>query len=237
MIDCVRQNPISLAGVTVTTHDGVTLLNDVSLELPGSHTALLGRSGSGKSLIAAALTSRVPQTLKLSGTINAPKRATLIHQNSADAFNPVVRMGHQLSIAEPDRQKVFDTLATLGFDSPQDVLQRFPAELSGGQRQRLAIAMGVLAGTELIVADEPTSALDPINQQAVVNALASIHNSTVLFITHDIALAAACCENFYIVDHGMIVEHGSREEILNAPQHAATQELIDIARSRHEVPA
>lgn len=88
---------------------------------------MIGRSGSGKSLLAPALTKQLPRTVKLHGEVISPARTTLIHQDSADAFNPIVRMGKQLGIAEQETSKVIATLATLGFEHPEDILQRFPA--------------------------------------------------------------------------------------------------------------
>lgn len=77
--------------------------------------------------------------------------------------------------------------------------------------------MGLLAGADLIVADESTTALDPINQQAVIEALAQIEDAAVLFITHDIALAAACCEHLLVLDAGTLVEAGDLAAILDHP--------------------
>lgn len=230
----------SLTHVTIAVAGGNSdvLVDDVSLALPhGTRTALIGRSGSGKSLIAAALTRRLPHSMALTGRVQAPRRAILIHQDSSDALNPIVRVGQQLSHTGAADEAIVDTLLQLGFEDPDAVSSCFPAELSGGQRQRLTIAMGLLAGAELIIADESTTALDPVNQQAVTEALNAVTDAAVLFITHDIALAAACCDRLYVLDAGRIVESGRLTDVVAHPSSHVTRALMTQARSRLAVSA
>ncbi|XAG08665.1 ATP-binding cassette domain-containing protein [Vibrio metschnikovii] len=127
-----------------------------------------------------------------------------------------------------------------------DLLSRLPCELSGGQRQRLCIAFALLSGSSLLVADEPTTALDVINQKQVITLLQQCcgercnhdqqlhsYRLSLLFITHDINVAAQLCQRAIVMENGRIVETGSMNGLLTSPAHPYTQQLVKAASNHN----
>ncbi|ESZ34477.1 ABC transporter ATP-binding protein [Mesorhizobium sp. L2C066B000] len=113
---------------------------------------------------------------------------------------------------------------------PQTAMRAFPHQLSGGQKQRVAIAAAIAAGPKLLIADEATSALDTIVQAEIVSLIRQLvaeDGMTLLFISHDIALAAELAERIAVFRNAELIELGPTEQIINAPRHAYTRTLLD----------
>jgi peptide/nickel transport system ATP-binding protein len=218
----------------------------------GECVALLGASGSGKSLTAAALTGTVPNGIMASGEISfgggsagagkatvPPANAALIRQDPQTSLNPLVPVGKQLLIplrvsglgrAEA-RRETARLLGRAGLENPAGVLPRYPGELSGGQLQRVCIALALASRSNVLVADEPTTALDAVAQQAVLRTLRNwgAGGRSLLFITHDLTAAAALCTRALVMADGRIVEEAPMEELLRNPRHAYTRRLVQAA--------
>lgn len=216
----------------------------------GERVCLLGASGCGKSFTARAITGTLPAQTRISGVIGVngvdvtrknalartqQSRVAAVFQDSSVALNPLVRIGKQLALvkrtlpaAERDR-----LLHNIGLSDIHDLLQRFPAEISGGQRQRLCMVLATLTHSNVLVADEPTTALDVIAQQQVINLLlqrsAQPNAPALLFITHDIAVAAQVCQRALVMAAGEVVESASMAQLLRAPTHIYTRQLIKAA--------
>ncbi|RII85611.1 ABC transporter ATP-binding protein, partial [Clavibacter michiganensis] len=120
------------------------------------------------------------------------------------------------------RREVRELLAEVGIEDPDGALPAFAAELSGGQRQRVCLALALLCRADLLLADEPTTALDVVTQARVVDVIRRRLDATgqaLLFITHDLAVAAALCDRVVVLEAGRVVEAASMRELVRRPRH------------------
>ncbi|GAB79391.1 peptide/nickel transport system ATP-binding protein [Austwickia chelonae] len=234
------------------------ILHGVNLELSaGRRLGLLGESGSGKTLTGRALLGLLPTHATATGSIllhgkemlGAPEHqwrqqrghtVGLIAQDPRTALNPLVRIGDQ--VAEPlrarghgrteARERALELLEQVRLPDARRLARRHPGSLSGGQRQRVGIAMALAAGPDLLIADEPTSALDVCVQAEILPLLAEIsQDRALLFITHDIAVASAICDDLVVLRAGEIVDSGPLHRVLHQPAHPYVTELLDASRA------
>ncbi|MDF1489158.1 ATP-binding cassette domain-containing protein [Tessaracoccus caeni] len=235
---------------------GTSLLHGISLTLSrGESVALLGHSGSGKSLTAATIAGSLSRLLDATGdlTIEGERvdvmssrrpagRIACVQQDSASALNPLVRVGRQLGVPLSNaglapvaaHARAVEVLDACGIEEPERVLRSYPAELSGGQRQRVCIALALLCEASILVADEPTTALDVVSQAQVLGTLSAAQERAgmaLLFITHDIAAASQICDRAVVLQGGRVVEEGDFETLITAPRHPYTRELVDAVRA------
>ena len=229
----------------VAAVDGVDLVI-----APGESFALVGESGSGKSTLArVALCLETPDEgrVVLRGTdLTGVSRSRLrslrramqpIFQDPTASFNPRRSVGSALYQAlghlrtpQERRIRAEDLLERVGLRPGAAFLGRLPHELSGGQRQRLAIARALAMEPALIVADEPLSGADVSVRGQVMNLLTDIQRErhlAYLFITHDVSLARSFADRVGVMYQGRLVEVGTPETVLSAPENEYTQRLID----------
>jgi peptide/nickel transport system ATP-binding protein len=138
-------------------------------------------------------------------------------------------LGHSPLSAEEIRERIEQDLRDVGFTDPGDLLSRYPHELSGGMRQRVLVAIAFSQRPALVIADEPTSALDVLVGQDVlrsIHAARAKHGSTVVLITHDLALASRHADHVVVLERGRVVEAGRVDEVFARPQHRYTTELL-----------
>ena len=233
------------------------LLHGVDLQVrAGERVAVIGASGSGKSLTAAAVRGDLAPGLRARGSVRVlghevlevpgarrepGLRPAAVLQDPSAALHPLVAVGAQ--VAMPLRARgtrrgevraaVLDLLASVGLEEPERVADGRPAELSGGQRQRAALAVALACESPLLVADEPTTALDTVTQAAVLDVLArrtGRGGPALLLITHDLAVAAALCSRVVVVAGGRVVEQGALVDVLAAPAHPVTRALVTAVR-------
>jgi peptide/nickel transport system ATP-binding protein len=237
----------------VLSHAGRRLVHSMTFSIQRAESvALLGASGSGKSLTASALSGTVPEGITASGEISfgtacrpgdrgsaaAKAGAALINQDPQTSLNPLVPVGKQLMIPlhrtlsriEARREAAL-LLARAGLADPTEIMGRYTGELSGGQLQRVCIALALACGTEVLVADEPTTALDAVTRHTVLTSLRAwvSEGRSLLFITHDLAAAAAVCSRALVMEGGHVVEDAPMAELLRNPRHAYTRRLVRAA--------
>jgi len=168
----------------------------------------------------------------------------LVPQDPMNSLNPVHRIGFQveetirangLATTKRDvRKRAIEVLKEAGLSDAEARLRQFPHEFSGGMRQRVLIGIGLSSHPKLLIADEPTSALDVTVQKTILDhleKLAAERNTAVIFITHDLGLAAERAENLVVMHRGKIVESGPALDILRNPQHPYTKRLVAAAPS------
>ena len=233
----------------------VAAAKDVTLTLRKGRTlGIVGESGSGKSTVARCIVRLIDPTSggvrlvgreisSLSRSALQPhrKRMQMIFQDPYRSLNPRVTVGE--SIAEgpinygtPHKTALAsarELLELVGL--PADAVDRYPHQFSGGQRQRIAIARALALDPDVLVADEAVSALDVSVQAQVLELLDSIQQRlgvALLFITHDLRVAAQICDDVAVMQQGRIVEQGPAADVLTNPQQAYTKQLLDAAPGR-----
>ncbi|MQY09444.1 ABC transporter ATP-binding protein [Actinomadura macrotermitis] len=245
-----------------TGADTVPLLAGVTVRVGrGETVGLVGESGSGKSLTARSALGMLPRGARTTGTVTAGgvdvlgagrrelrdlrrTRVSMIFQDPRASINPVRRVGDYLTeglrargvSAHAAGEKALDLLGQVGIRDPLGALRRFPHEFSGGMLQRVMIAGALSTEPELLLADEPTTALDVTTQAEVVGLLKDMqraHGTGMLFVTHDLDLAAAICDRVYVMYAGRIVEEAAGSALFGAPAHPYTRALLEASPSVH----
>ena len=231
----------------------VKAVDDVSLCLEnGSRTAIVGETGSGKSVLLVALIRMLPKNARVSGEIlldgqnllDLPERQlpalrgkiiAYVPQGGGGSMNPLMTVGYQ--VAEPriihggeKKKKAVAAAATLlerfGLTPGAAKAKAYPHMFSGGMRQRAMVAMGISAGARILLADEPTKGLDDDRVAEVTRAFQCLEQETLLCVTHDVLFAKAVSQKLCVMYAAAQLEYGDTEEVLTNPLHPYTQDLI-----------
>ena len=236
----------------------VHALRGVSLDIAtGEILGLVGESGSGKSVLGFTMLGLLPQA-RVSGsvkvadtdmvtgdakTLRKVRRLDLgaVFQDPMTSLNPTMRIGKQVAEAAGSDEEALKLLAAVGIPDPKRRFRAYPHELSGGLRQRVMIAIAIAGNPELIIADEPTTALDVTVQAQVLRLLLRLRDEigcSIVFITHDLGVAAQISDRIAVLYAGRIAEIGPTADVLNQPAHPYTHGLLrsrltlDTARHR-----
>lgn len=244
----------------------VRAVDGVSFNLSkGESVAIVGESGSGKSTLGMTLIRALPRNASLMGgrvcifgeeilSIGLQefrkkyswRVISMVFQGAMNSLNPVLKVGDQ--VAEPliynggltrdeARRRAAETIEIVGL--PREFYHRYPHELSGGMKQRIVIAMSLVMNPQIVILDEPTSALDVTIQAQIINLIKDLIDKlrlSVIFITHDLALASDIADRIMVMYGGQIMELGSIDRVLgDAPKHPYTEKLLSsIPRLRSE---
>lgn len=230
-------------------------VDNVSFSLERGRTfGLVGGSGCGKTTLARMIAGLIPPTsgsvsfegqdtagFNRSGWRLYRRRVQMVFQNPEASLDPSMRVRkslleameiHRLGRTADERMAwIREKMAQVGL--PEYLLDRYPHQISGGEGQRLVICRALLLEPEVLLLDEPTSMLDVSVQAHIMNILRDLQAQTgltYLFISHDIALLGWLCHSIGVMRQGRLVEAGSRDQIMEAPQHPYTQELLRAYR-------
>ncbi|HLX77348.1 MAG TPA: ABC transporter ATP-binding protein [Acidimicrobiales bacterium] len=231
-------------------------LRDVSFRIERKQSyGLVGESGSGKSTVALALARYLPRNGRVSGgsiTIDGAdvlrlssrglrqlraRTVSMVYQEPGKALNPSLRIGRQVAevyeIAGMSRneamERVEEALARVQIADASRVMRRYPHQLSGGMLQRVMIAMALASRPSLLILDEPTTALDATVEAEVLDLIASLReeiDTSILFISHNLAVIAKMCDQVGVLYAGELVEQGPALEVFHAPRHPYTVGLL-----------
>ncbi|NVO15468.1 MAG: ABC transporter ATP-binding protein [Rhodoplanes sp.] len=247
----------------VGTGKPVRAVAGVDLTLaPGEVVALLGESGSGKSVTLRALMRLLPEKrAKIGGSIRVDGRdvtalsrrelsafrgstVAMIFQEPGLAFDPVYRVGDQIAEAvvrhervsrAAGRARALALFERVRIPSPEQRLDNYPHEMSGGMRQRAMIALALACRPKVLLADEPTTALDATVQIQILLLLRELQRElglAVIFVTHDIGVATEVADRIAVMYAGRIVESGACRDVIRAPAHPYTRGLL-ASRADH----
>ena len=223
---------------------------------PGQTACIVGESGSGKSLTALAAMGLLPQGATLTGSIlyddtvvvenhalhtghvQCGRGMAMVFQEPMASLNPsltvldIVGEAYGLrhgATREKTRNRVLFALTEAGIAEPEPLVNAYPWQLSGGLAQRVMIASALILGPRLLIADEPTTALDVTTQARILRLLHRLRTDVglaLVFITHDLTIAALLGGFAYVMYRGRIVEEGPTHEVLNDPAHPYTRDLV-----------
>ena len=223
----------------------------------GEIISVVGESGSGKTTVIRAVLGALPGAGRVtSGDIlyhgesllkNSPNdwrkirgsKMSMIFQDCGGTLNPIRKIGSQYveyirtheSISKKEAwNKAVSMLTKMRLPDAENIMNSYPYQLSGGMRQRVGIAMAMTFNPELLLADEPTSALDVTTQAQIVRQMMELRDdfgTGIIIVTHNIGVAAYMADQLIVMNHGKVVDHGTRETVLNNPTSDYTKKLLE----------
>lgn len=232
----------------------IAIVKNLTFEVKeGEWLAIVGQSGSGKSMTASAIGRLLNPNLSAEGKViydgknllgmkskdfrkMRGKQISYIFQDYQGSFSPFLTIGqhfdeflktHSKETKQNRREMSVTMLESVGLKA--ETWGRYPFQLSGGQLQRASIAIALLLKPDLLIADEPTSALDSISSFKILHLLADLQKETgcaILFITHDLGHVRKHADRILVMKEGSIIEQGEKDQLLQKPEHPYTKELI-----------
>ena len=166
-------------------------------------------------------------------------KMSMIFQDCGGTLNPIRKIGsqyveyirtHESMTKKEAWQRAVTMLSKMRLPDAENIMNSYPYQLSGGMRQRVGIAMAMTFNPELLLADEPTSALDVTTQAQIVRQMMELRDdfgTGIIIVTHNIGVAAYMADQLIVMHHGKVVDHGTREEVLNNPTSDYTKKLLE----------
>mgnify|MGYP000854028070 FL=1 len=233
----------------------IRAVDGVDITIKQSETlAVIGESGSGKSILGLAILVLLPANCTANGIIRyrgnnlltlseneletiRGRKIAWVPQNPAGAMNPLMTVGNQ--IGEPIfrhiekdknkvRKKVLELLQFIKITPPEERIDSYPYSFSGGMLQRSLVAMGIAGRPEILIADEPTKGIDVMNKQAILSIFQTLHEEgiTLVIITHDLLFARNIADRIAVMYCGRIIEIRRKQEFFNEPLHPYSRGLL-----------
>jgi peptide/nickel transport system ATP-binding protein len=240
----------------IPTRDGIVkAVNAVDLEIEDNEKlGLIGETGCGKSILGLSIIRLLQPSTKIEGEIVYKgkdllklneeemrkirgREIAVILQNPTTSLNPVLKIGDQIAEAirlhqgldkRAARKGAIEMLEAVKMPSPEKRANEYPHEFSGGMKERAMIAMGLACDPSLIIADEPTKGLDVTIKMQIVKLMEEVTKQrSMLFITHDLGVAAKICDNIAVMYAGELVEYAKTEDIFKKPLHPYSQGFLN----------
>jgi len=242
--------------VLFPTQDGVVkAVNTVDLKIANAERlGLIGETGCGKTVLGLSIIRLLQPSTKIEGEIVYKgkellrlseeemrkirgKEIAMILQNPTTSLNPVLKVGDQIAEAiqlhqgldkRAAKEKAIEMLESVKIPSPEKRANEYPHQFSGGMKERVMIAMGLACNPSLIIADEPTKGLDVTIKVQIVKLMKEVsRRKSMLFITHDLGVAAEICDNIAVMYAGELVEYAKTEDIFKNPLHPYTRGFLN----------
>ena len=256
---------LEISGLNVTFETrfrSVSAVRGVSLTVAqGESVALVGASGSGKTVLGRSILGLVDEPGVVRGSILFDGKqivgrsedalreirgvgAAMVFQDALDGLNPVYSVGSQLSeiltvrlgyTRARAKEHAVELMQQVGIRDPETRFNNYPHQFSGGMRQRICIALAVGMKPKLLIADEPTTALDVTVQAGILRLIKKLQAETgmgLIFVTHDLAVAREVSKRMVVMYNGQVVEEGLTEEVFTNPQHPYTKALLSAHPAR-----
>lgn len=249
-------NGIAVRNLTLEVGE-TQIIRDISFDIPaGQITGLAGESGSGKTMTGMSICGLHPKQGRRGGSIefegrnllelseremnaHRGKDIAMIFQDPTASLHPMLRIESQLTdhlrfhegvSRRAARTRAISMLESLQVPDPGSALRKYPHQFSGGQLQRIAIASAMICNPKVLIADEPTTALDVTVQAGILRLLRGLCDEfglAILLVSHDLGVMSAVADTLIVMRHGMIVESGTRFDVITSPQEPYTRSLIE----------
>lgn len=229
-----------------------SILKNIRLKIEANNiTALIGESGSGKTILSRTISGLLPENMILDSGLFFFKKQNVSYrwiqnqrgkvvfyapQNATASLNPVIKIKNQLKeVCRNDFNQIHDILKSLSLLDTNRILNAYPFQLSGGENQRCLLAMAIALAPQLLILDEPMASVESHFKKIFANIIQTIQSQygmAILLVTHNLALIEDLADYIYIMHKGMIAEGGTFIDLVAHPKHHYTKEIVSYLSCR-----